>query len=243
MVLAQADATVVNTVWDFVLKGGVMMIPIGVCSLAVLAVVFERVIVLRRRRVVPKGFADGLARHLGKGHREPALAYCREDGSPVARVFEAALSRMDQSPERVEKHMAAEGEQQVFLLRRRLRVLSVITAIAPLLGLVGTIFGMIRAFQTVSVSGEALGKTELLAEGIYEAMITTAAGLLVAIPTLVLYHWLHAKVERLAREINALAVEFLDEYVHAPASEGYSIEIRPEACESIERAGAIGSGA
>jgi len=243
MVLAQADTTVVNTVWDFVIKGGVMMIPIGVCSLVVLAVVAERMIVLRRRGVVPKGFADALAKHLGKGHRKQALVYCREDGSPVARVFEAALSRMEQSPERIEKHMAAEGEQQVFLLRRRLRVLSVITAIAPLLGLVGTIFGMIRAFQTVSVSGEALGKTELLAEGIYEAMITTAAGLLVAIPTLVLYHWLHAKVERLAREINSLAVEFLDEYVHAPASEGYSIEIRPEASESIERAGAIGSGA
>jgi len=79
------------------------------------------------------------------------------------------------------------------------------------MGLLGTIFGMIRAFQTVATSGEALGKTELLAEGIYEAMITTAAGLIVAIPALVCYHWLSAKVQGLVMDIDEMTVEFIED--------------------------------
>ncbi|MHC4102606.1 MAG: MotA/TolQ/ExbB proton channel family protein, partial [Planctomycetota bacterium] len=75
----------------------------------------------------------------------------------------------------------------------------------------GTIFGMITAFQTVAVSGEALGKTEMLAEGIYQAMITTAAGLTVAIPVLICYHWISAKIDKLVSDIDHMTVEFMDE--------------------------------
>jgi biopolymer transport protein ExbB len=99
-------------------------------------------------------------------------------------------------------------------MRKRLRSLVVITALAPLLGLTGTIFGMIRAFQTVALSSEALGKAELLARGIYEAMITTAAGLLVAMPTLVLFHFLAGRVEQMAHELDRLAVGFVNRHLH-----------------------------
>jgi biopolymer transport protein ExbB len=92
-----------------------------------------------------------------------------------------------------------------------MRVLSVIAAISPLMGLTGTIFGMIKAFQTVATSGDALGKTELLATGIYEAMITTAAGLLVAIPALILYHVISARVDRLVAELDETCIEFIDD--------------------------------
>jgi biopolymer transport protein ExbB len=86
------------------------------------------------------------------------------------------------------------------------------------MGLLGTIFGMITAFQTVAMSGESLGKAELLAKGIYQAMITTAAGLLVAIPVLVGYHWLSATIEQLVGEMDQMSVEFVEEFVHAPES-------------------------
>ena len=90
----------------------------------------------------------------------------------------------------MEKNIAEAGCGVVVKLRKYMRVLSVIASISPLMGLLGTIFGMIKAFQTVAVSGEALGKTELLARGIYEALITTAARLLVTIPAVVCYPWI-----------------------------------------------------
>gem|GEM_PF-6921181 len=112
----------------------------------------------------------------------------------------------------LERHIQEEGEREVIKLRRFLRSLSVIAAIAPLMGLLGTIFGMIKAFQTVATSGEALGKAEMLATGIYEAMITTAAGLLVAIPALIAYHWISSKIEHHVTEIDRVTCDFVEEY-------------------------------
>jgi biopolymer transport protein ExbB len=98
-------------------------------------------------------------------------------------------------------------------------MLAVIASIAPLLGLLGTIFGMIDAFQTVAVSGEALGRTESLAKGIYQAMITTAAGLMVAIPVLIGYHWLAGKIDRLVGEMDRMTVEFVEQHALARAQQ------------------------
>lgn len=209
----------VGSVLDFIQKGGVMMIPIGICSLLVLAVATERAAVLRRSRVIPRSFERGLLELMRGGGREvrhDAIDHCRAHDSPAARMILAGLDKLGHSSEVVEKHLGAAGEQEVYLLRRRLRVLTVVTAVAPLLGLTGTILGMITAFQTVATSGEALGRAELLAEGIYEAMITTAAGLLVAMPTLVIYHWLAGKVERLTRELDMLGVAFIERFVLEP---------------------------
>ena len=122
--------------------------------------------------------------------------------------------------ELVEKDLADTGQWEVLQLRKRLRVLSVCASVSPLMGLTGTIFGMIRAFQTVAMSGESLGKAELLAEGIYEAMVTTAAGLLVAIPAMICYHWLSARIERLASDLDRAAVDFAATYAE-PVSPGH----------------------
>lgn len=210
---APASSVRVESVWDFILKGGIMMIPIGICSLIALTVVVERFISLRRRLVIPPGFLDGLRRRMGEGLTDKAagLAYCRSDGSAVSNVFAAGLKRLGGPIEVVERHIQESGQREVLKLRKRLRVLSVIAAVAPLLGLLGTIFGMITAFQTVAMSAEALGKTELLAGGIYEAMITTAAGLVVAIPALIGYHWLSARVQSLVMEVDEITVDFIEE--------------------------------
>ena len=88
-------------------------------------------------------------------------------------------------------------------------------AVSAALGLVGTIFGMITAFQTVATNSDALGKTELLAEGIYEAMVTTAAGLLVAIPALICFHWLSSRIERLVQMMDQIGTKFLLNYAMA----------------------------
>ena len=117
-------------------------------------------------------------------------------------------------------------------MRKYLRVLSVIAAVTPLLGLLGTIMGMIRAFQTVATSAEALGRTELLAQGIYEAMITTAAGLSVAIPVLIVYHWISGKVERLVADLDLDVTDFVERHVlrrgAEPAEVKPAVEPAPE---------------
>lgn len=220
--LAQVDDATssagVQSVWDFVRKGGIMMIPIGACSLVALAVGVERLISLTRSRVVPPGFIDTLKRVIADGHDpDKALAHCKSDGSPIAAMCAAAIRRRHEPIDLIERHVADSGAREVFKLRKRLRVLSVIAAVSPLMGLTGTIFGMIKAFQTVATSGEALGKTELLATGIYEAMITTAAGLLVAIPSLILYHYIASRIDRLVADLDEATLEFIEDPDALPA--------------------------
>jgi biopolymer transport protein ExbB len=209
----------IQSVWDFVTKGGLVMIPIGLCSLVAFAVVVERLVSLRKRQVIPPDFFPGLSAKLDNGHtdRDKALEYCREHASPVANIFAAGIKRLGEPAEVVEKHIQEAGEREVFKLRKYTRLLSVVASIAPLMGLLGTIFGMIAAFQTVAASGDALGKTELLAKGIYQAMITTAAGLMLAIPVLIAYHWITAKIETLVWEMDRLTLDFMEEHVGTSA--------------------------
>jgi biopolymer transport protein ExbB len=207
-------AVAVQSVWDFIVKGGPMMVPIGLCSLVALTVAVERLVSLRRRQVIPPEFLPTVRRLLDNDDsgRDDALDYCRDNGSSIANIFAAGIKRLGQPVEVIEKYIEDAGQREVVKLRKYLRLFSVIAAISPLLGLLGTIFGMIDAFQTVAASGAALGRTELLAKGIYQAMITTAAGLMVAIPVLVAYHGLSAKIDRLVGEIDMRTVDFVDEY-------------------------------
>jgi len=206
----------INTIWDFVVKGGPMMIPIFICSLFAFGVFVERLSSLGKTTIIPPDFLDGLHEIMRSPTRDrsAALAYCYDSKSPLGPILAAGIKRLDATPELMEKHVQDAGDRSLLTLRKNVRVLTVIASICPLLGLLGTIFGMIDAFQTVAISGEALGKTELLAEGIYEAMITTAAGLLVAIPVLIGYHYLSARIDGLVTEMDQLTVDFLDEHAY-----------------------------
>jgi biopolymer transport protein ExbB len=196
------------------MKGGPMMIPIGLCSLVALAVVIERLVVLRRKNIIPPKFLPELKKTLGDNgdNRDEALELCQENGSPIANVLAAGIKRLTEPVERLERQIQEAGQREVLKMRKFLRALAVVASIAPLMGLLGTIFGMIIAFQTVATSGEALGKAELLAKGIYQAMITTAAGLMLAIPVLIAYHWISAKIDALVSEIDQLTVDFVEDY-------------------------------
>lgn len=226
MMLAQAapavdrSAVEVQSIWDFVVKGGVLMIPIGLCSLAALTVIVERALSLRRRRIIPPDLVGRIGAALEREGRGRALEICRQDASPTANIFAAAIRRMDEPLAALERHVEQAGAREIFGMRKHLRVLSVVAAVSPLLGLLGTIFGMIRAFQTVATSAEALGRTELLAQGIYQAMITTAAGLIVAIPALVAYHWISSKIDRLVGEMDLMTVVLVEDHLRGTANGG-----------------------
>lgn len=216
-----SSAVLVQSVWDFVVKGGPVMIPIALCSLVALTVIIERIASLRRSRIIPAEFLPGLKTILQDvdEDRDKALAYCQKDASPLGRIFEAGIKKLGRPVEVVEKYVQDAGQREVIKLRKHMRLLSVIASISTLLGLLGTITGMITAFQTVAASAEAMGKTELLAKGIYEAMITTAAGLMVAIPVMLAYQWLLSRIEQFVGEMDQMAVEFIEEFAETDRPE------------------------
>lgn len=232
MILADGSASgaaiapgFLGSMLDFAVKGGIVMIPIGVCSLVMLAVIIERLSTLRRVLIVPPAFESGVRTALGSGGAggvAAAMEFCRASASPIGRIFIAALQRVHEPTELLERHIEQAGQREVFKLRKYLRLLSVISSVSTLLGLLGTIFGMITAFSTVAASAEALGRTELLAKGIYEALITTAAGLMVAIPALLAFHGFAARIDGLVGEMDALTVAFIE-------SLRAKVDIRPAA--------------
>lgn len=200
-----------KTIWDMAIAGGAFMIPIGIASMIGVAIVIERLVALRRRNVVPGGFLDGLAGAFAAGGRSTALDYCASNGSPIARVCAAGVKKMHRGPDAVEKSIEDAGAIEAIRLRRYMRVLYAIASVATMLGLIGTIQGMIMAFQEASKHGT--GKFGPLAEGIYTALITTFAGLAVAIPLTLCYFWFVSKIETLVTEMNDAANAFVEEHV------------------------------
>jgi biopolymer transport protein ExbB len=203
------------TFLQLLIKGGIFMIPIGLCSLAAVALILERMIALRRKVIIPPGFLDGLAK-VGLSNRQAAMEYCRNSKAPVGRVIAVGIRKLPQGEEAVEQAIEDAGANEVSKLRKNLRALYSIATISPLLGLLGTVWGMIQSFQVASARG--LGKAELLAGGIYEALVTTLAGLMVAIPVLVFYYHFLGRIDRIVAEMNDVSERFLEEQVSPVAT-------------------------
>ena len=195
---------------DIIRSGGVLMIPLLFCSVLMLVFVFERLISLRHGHVIPRPFVKRLLHQLGerKLDRDQALRLCEENGSTVAEVFAAALRKWGRPAVEVEQAVLDGGERAVNGLRRYLRIFNGIATVTPLLGLLGTVFGMIASFNEIA-SSDAMGRPELLAAGIGEALITTATGLSIAIPALTFYLFFVSRVDRLIIEIDALGMEIV----------------------------------
>jgi len=202
---------------EIIRQGGLFMGPLVLCSFVTLVFVFERAIALRRGRVIPAPFVKRFLLQLreGKLDREQALELCKESQSPVADVFAGAVRKWGRSSVEVEQAMIDAGERAAHGLRRYLRLFNAVATVSPLLGLVGTVFGMIHLFSDIAHS-DAMGRTELLAGGISEALLTTASGLLIAIPALCIYLYFVSRVDRLLVDIDALG----QEVVSAISAEG-----------------------
>ena len=199
-----------KNLWDIVRSGGLLMIPLAICSLVLMAFTFERAISLRRGRVIPRPFVRRfLAQmHAGELDRSTAIALCEESGSPVSEVFAAAARKWARPAVEVEQAIIDAGERVTNSLRRYFRVLNAVATISPLLGLLGTVVGMIRAFNAIATS-DAMGRPELLATGISQALLTTAAGMSIAIPALIIYLFFASRVDRLIMDIDEMGQELV----------------------------------
>jgi biopolymer transport protein ExbB len=175
---------------------------------SVIAVWFtiERLVVLRRGRVIPRHFVERFLQNLEQGNLEPdqALTLCEENGSSIALIFAHGIRKWGKSSVEVEQAIIDGGERQVSQLRSHLRVLNAVAQITPLVGLLGTVIGMIQCFNEVAVS-QAMGKADQLAGGIGIALLATAGGLVVAIPSLTMYMYLAGKVDSLVMDMDLLA--------------------------------------
>jgi len=187
--------------------GGPLMIPIGICSFILMVFVFERSISLRRGRVIPRPFVKRFLQQISDGEldREAALELCERNRSPVAEIFAAAVRKWGRPSVEVEQAIIDAGERVTNNLRRYLRVLNGVSTISPLLGLLGTVLGMIRAFNAIATA-DAMGNPEMLAGGISQALITTAAGLSVAIPALIAYLYFSGRVDQLIMTLDELGL-------------------------------------
>lgn len=198
---------------DLLQKGGPLMYPLYLCSIVVVAFVIERSVRLRRSAILPPGVVDrirSISRSENRLSPQELLSDLQHHPSPIARVITAGLRRADRPLAELEKAIEDAGQREADSMRRGCRVLSIVSSVAPLLGLLGTVFGMIQAFMTVAAREEALGRTELLAGGIYQALVTTAAGLCIAIPALVLYFIFIEKVDRLVSEMDVISIDLVE---------------------------------
>ncbi|MFP6900139.1 MAG: MotA/TolQ/ExbB proton channel family protein [Opitutales bacterium] len=199
-----------ETLLDLIAKGGALMIPIGICSVIAVYVIIWQFLALRREQVLPAGFQSSLRNSLGeKGNDvESGLAFCNQVDGPIARIFKAGIPKIGQGEQVIEKAIEDAGFREIGKMKRNLRSLSAIATISPLLGLLGTVYGMIGAFQAASNAGA--GKADTLAKGIYEALVTTAAGLSLAIPVLIFYQILNNKIDSIVDEVDDIAIDFLE---------------------------------
>lgn len=187
------------------------MYPIALCSFVLTVFVFERIIYLRGGRVIPRPFVRRLIEMLEQQQidREEALELCQKNPSPIAEIISAAIRRYGRPAVDVEQAVMDSGQRVTSSMRKHLRMFSAISNLCPLLGLLGTVLGMIQAFNDISGSN-AMGRPELLAGGISQALLTTASGLFVAIPAYVAYIFFTGRVDRLLMQMDSYAQQVVD---------------------------------
>ena len=202
-----------RTLFELFRAGGPFMYALLACSILAVAIIIERFISLRRAYVIPNGFMPGLRGVFRdpREDRQAALEYCRTSDSAIARIVAGGIKRLPVGPAAAEKAAEDVGANEALKLRRNIRMLYALGSIATLLGLIGTISGMIKAFQVAA--GGGLGKAELLAKGIYEAMVNTFGGLAVAIVCTAFYYFFVGRIERLIGDLNEAFAEFGERYV------------------------------
>ncbi|MDY6830575.1 MAG: MotA/TolQ/ExbB proton channel family protein [Thermodesulfobacteriota bacterium] len=193
---------------DFLAKGGVLVIPILLCSVFTVAIFLERIITFARMRTRGAGLAKKVAGLLTTGQPAQARKTAEESGSPMGRVLAQAIDVKDSDRETLETVIVNAIEEEVRTLSSYVQALATIGNIAPLLGLLGTVIGMIKAFMVIQQMGGKVNAA-VLAGGIWEAMLTTALGLAVALPAMLAHSYLVARIERYEARLQNGAVTFM----------------------------------
>jgi biopolymer transport protein ExbB len=205
---AIANASPGLSLVDLILKGGWIMLPIFLLLVVSLYIIVERYLTIRSAGGDPESFMAGIRSLMVKGDLPGAKLFCAQNPSPLARMVEKGLRRIGLPITEIEASVENVGKIEIARLEKNISILGIIAGIAPMLGFVGTIIGVIKIFYAISSSGE-FGITQI-AGGLYTKMVTSAAGLIVGIIAHIGYHWLSILVERMVFRMENSAIEFMD---------------------------------
>jgi biopolymer transport protein ExbB len=194
---------------DLAIKGGWVMIPIGLLSIIAIYVFIERFMTIRSAEKIDQNFMNRIKDYIHDGKVDSALALCQSTANPLARMMEKGVSRIGRPLNDINTAIQNIGQVEIYKLEKGLAILASCAGGAPMLGFFGTVLGMVKTFMDMANAGNSLDIT-VLSNGIYIALITTVGGLLVGIPAYFAYNYLVSRVEELVNRLEAYSMEFMD---------------------------------
>lgn len=194
---------------DLLIKGGYVMLPIILCSFVAVYIFTERYLTIRRATRIEKNFMNQIKDFVLSGNVDAAKELCVRTDNPMARMIEKGISKIGKPLKNIDVAIENVGQIEIYKLEKKVNALATISGVAPMLGFLGTVTGMIQGFYNMSMAGNNV-EPGLLAGGIYEALITTAAGLMVGIPAYVGYNMLVTMIGKVVHQMEATTMDFID---------------------------------
>ncbi len=204
------------SMWDLAQKGGWIMLVLGILSIIGIYIFIERYFTIRKASKEEHNFMNNIRDFIHDGRVDSALYLCKSNNSPIARMIEKGISRIGKPLNDINAAIENVGNLEISKLEKNIAGLATIAGVSPMIGFLGTVIGMVRAFYDMSMAGNNIN-IQLLSTGIYQAMVTTIGGLIVGIVAYLCYNILVAKVEKLVFILEARSTEFMD-LLHEPAS-------------------------
>ncbi len=212
--LLQADSSVtkaapqMQSLWDILLKGGVLMIPLAVLFVAAVFFFIERLIAIRKAGKIEDNFMSIIRDHIITGNVAAARSFSKNTLHPVARMIDKGIQRIGKPIDAIEKSMDNVGVLEMYKMEKNLSIISIIARIAPLFGFLGTIIGMLQLFKGIAASSEYTANT--IADGIYIKMITSATGLIIGILAYIGHSYLVAQINKVENKMEIASADFVD---------------------------------
>lgn len=197
------------SVIDLAIKGGFMMIPIGVLLVLAIYLLIERILIINKANQDPEAFMGEIKELVLRGDIDGAKMLCSQNDTPVARMIEKGISRIGSPLQNIEASLENVGKIEVFKLEKNLALLATIAGSAPMIGFLGTVIGMVQAFISISQEDGSVSPKSL-SSGIYTAMITTVGGLIVGIIAYLAYNYLVSRVQKIIHKMEYTAIDFID---------------------------------
>ena len=197
------------SLWNLFLKGGIIIFPIFFCGVLTIGIIIERLISLKNAEIDNEKFINEIEDLLRRRKIKEALQLCDKNDKPVPRIIKAGLLKIDRSREEVKEAIDDAANYEIPNLEKYLGILATIATISPLLGLLGTVTGMIKAFMVIEAKGGLVNPGDL-ARGIWEALLTTVVGLIVAIPAYLAYNYFVSRVNNIILDMEKSATRLLD---------------------------------
>ncbi|MFC1897996.1 MotA/TolQ/ExbB proton channel family protein [Candidatus Cloacimonadota bacterium] len=198
-------------IWSFLIKGGLLMIPLIICSVLSIAIIIEKFLTLKKDKVIVPEVTSVVENISSTKDIPLALKVCEKYPSVLSNLIKLVLTHKGTSYTLMREELSDSGRQEIRVLEKGLGILETIAAVAPVLGLLGTVVGMIKVFSVISVQG--VGEASALSGGISEALITTAVGLSVGIPALIFYNYFTSKAEELILDIENISNTLLKKLI------------------------------